>query len=292
MYYALKAISRMVRLFPLNALYVFSGFIVKIVFVFWREKRRNVYSNYSRILEVKNGGPATKREIKAVMKRNFENYGKFIAEFLYITKLIESRRIPEVRGGGVKALTDALKPGKGLIICTLHFSNWDMAGITIAARLKGRAEVWAVADDLGGGYNRFIQESRNVYGMNIVLPKRNLKDAYRCLERNGVISILVDRPVSRADGGGVEVLFFGKTVHMGSLAARLAVRSGAAVMLGCIFREGNRFYGDPGLVIQYRLTQDYDENVRIVAQAIMNEAEKVIMRHPEDWYMFRRMFPD
>jgi lauroyl/myristoyl acyltransferase len=225
-----------------------------------------------------------------VMKKNFENYGKFSVEFLYIQKLVKMGALPDMRGRGIAEFEKAFSFGKGIIIGTLHYSNWDIAGITISGHMKGKAEVWAVADDLGGGYNRFIQESRKAYGINIVLPNKNLKDAYKCLQNNGILNVLVDRPVPADDKTGVEVEFFGKKAHIASAAARIAVKTGAKIIVGGAPREGDWFYGDPGPMLEYTLTGDYEKDVVLVTQAIMKDAERIIMEHPEDWYMFRPMF--
>jgi lauroyl/myristoyl acyltransferase len=290
MYYIMNIISKFIQLFPLKGLYAVAGFLTKTIFMLWKEKRENVYANYRQILGVKFGRPATDAEIKEVMKKNFENYGKFSVEFLYINKLVKMGALPDVRGLGIAEIEKGLAPGRGLIIGTLHFSNWDIAGITISGHMKGKAEVWAIADDLGGGYNRFIQESRNAYGIHIVLPNKNLKDAYKCLQNNGILNVLVDRPVPRTDKTGVEVEFFGKKVFIASAAARIAIKSGAKIIVGGCVRENDWFYGDPGPVLDYNLTGDYDKDVVTVTQAIIKDAERIITQYPADWYMFRPMF--
>lgn len=290
MYILLKIISRFIQLFPLKWLYALSGGITKIVFMLWKEKRDNVRANYRQILGVKYGRPASETEINEVMKKNFENYGRFAVEFLYINKLIKKGVLPEMRGTGTAEMDRARSYGRGLILGTLHFSNWDIAGITISGHMKGKAEVWAIADDLGGGYNRFIQESRGAYGINIVLPNRNLKDAYRCLQNNGILNVLVDRPLPRSDKNGAEVEFFGKKVYIATAAARMAIRSGAKIIIGCLTRENDIMYGEPGVILAYDLTGDNEKDAQAITQAIMMDAERIITKHPADWYMFRKMF--
>jgi lauroyl/myristoyl acyltransferase len=290
MYFVLRAVSWFIQLFPLKWLYAMAGGITKIVFMLWKEKRENVRANFRQILGVKYGRPATEAEINVVMKKNFENYGKFSVEFLYINKMIKKGVLPEIHGTGTAELDRARSYGKGLILGTLHYSNWDIAGITISGHMKGKTEVWAIADDLGGGYNRFIQESRGAYGINIVLPNKNLKDAYKCLQNNGILNVLVDRPVPRTDKSGAEVEFFGKKIYIATAAARMAIKSGAKIIIGCLTRENDTMYGDPGAILEYSLTGDYEKDAQIITQEIMKEAEKIITRHPEDWYMFRRMF--
>lgn len=288
MYYILRFVEWFICLFPLKPLYRLAGSITKFVFMMWKEKRDNVYRNYSLVLSKKYGRPAADAEIRAVMEENFRNYGMFNVEFLYMHKLIRMNELPPINN--TEWVEEGLAPGKGLIVCTLHFSNWDVAGTIVSGHYKDRCEVWAIADDLGGGYSRFIQESRNRYGIKIVLPNRNLKDAYGCLKKGGILNILVDRPLPRTDKSGVEVEFFGKKTWVASAAARIAIKTGASVLVGYAVRDGESFYGQPGRILKYELTGDRDRDIQIVTQAMLSEAEKLIMAHPEQWYMFRNMW--
>ena len=285
MYYILRVVQFFITMIPIKILYAFAGFLTKLVFTFWKEKRENVYRNYSLILAKKFGRPATDAEIKKIMNENFHNYGKFNVEFLYIEKLVRMSALPPIRNQ--ERAEEGLKPGKGLMICTLHFSNWDVAGTIISGHYKGKRDVWAIADDLGGGYSRFVQESRAQYGIHIVLPNKNLKDAYSCLQNGGILNVLVDRPLPRSDKSGVEVDFFGKKAYVATAAARIAIKTGAAMLVGYAVRDGDSFYGQPGELIRYTPTGDKDKDIQIVTQALMTEAEKLIMAHPEQWYMFR-----
>jgi KDO2-lipid IV(A) lauroyltransferase len=288
MYYIFRFTAWFISLFPLKPLYNLAGWITKTIFMLWKEKRENVYRNYSIILEKKYGRPATDREIKAVMEENFINYGKFNVEFLYIHKLIKMSNLPPARN--MERIDAGLAPGKGLMICTLHFSNWDVAGTIISGHYKDKCEVWAIADDLGGGYSKFIQDSRNRYGIKIVLPNKNLKDAYTCLNKGGILNVLIDRPLPRTDKSGVEVEFFGKRIWVASAAARIALKTGAKMLVGYAVRDGMSFYGQPGPLLEYTLTGDKDRDIQIITQAAMKDAEKLIMDHPEQWYMFRNMW--
>ncbi len=282
MYYLLKVLVFLITLIPLKFLYWAGAAATSIVFMLWKEKRDNVYKNYNIILSKKFGRPARPEEIKNVMKQNFKNYGMFNAEFLYLNKMVKKGMVPEMRNK--ETINTALSKGKGLVMCTLHFSNWDIAGLAISGHYDN---VCAIADDLGGGYSRFIQETRGKYGIKVILPNKNLKDAYRCLNTNGILNILVDRPVSRADKRGVEAEFFGKKTFVAGTAAAIVLKTGAEVMLGCAVRDKNKFYGNPGKIIDFKPSGNYNYDIQILTQKILNESEKLIMKFPEQWYMFR-----
>ncbi|MEI7541989.1 MAG: hypothetical protein WCJ94_01905 [bacterium] len=288
MYYILRFAQFLISLIPIKILYAIAGFITKLVFSLWKEKRENVYRNYSLVLAKKFGRIATPAEIKKTMNDNFFNYGKFNVEFLYIHKLVRMSNLPEVKHP--ERIENGLKNGKGLMICTLHFANWDIAGAIISGHYNKKYGVWAIADDLGGGYSKFVQESRARYGIKVVLPNKNLKDAYECLKNNGILNVLIDRPLPRTDKSGVEVDFFGKKAYVASAAARIVLKTGAALLVGCSGREGDTFFGQPGELITYTTTGNKETDIQIVTQALMTEAEKLIMANPEQWYMFRNFW--
>lgn len=292
MYYILKFISWLVSFFPLKFLHFISGNLTRFIFFFLPGKRKNIYENYKYILTIKNGKAPSKNEIKKIMSENFYNYGKFCVEFLYINKLIkEIKSVPEISGGkGMEVIKKALASGNGLIIATLHFSNWDIAGITAAGNFASFSKVWAVVDDLGGGYSKFVQEQRIRYGMNIILPNKNLKDAYIALKNNNILCVLVDRPLPENDKTGVYIDFLGKKAYVASAAARLALKYNSKIILGYLMRKNNWFYGVTSDIIQYDLIDDYNKNVQNITQAIFKEAEKVILQYPEQWYCFKKMW--
>ncbi len=294
MYYILKIVSWFISIFPVNFLHFISGNLTRFIFFFLPEKRKKIYENYKYILTIKNGKEPDTAEIKKIMSENFYNYGKFCAEFLYINKLIkEIKSVPEISGGkGIDIIKKARSYGKGLIIATLHFSNWDIAGITASGNFAPFCKVWAVVDDLGGGYSKFVQEQRTRYGMNIVLPNKNLKDAYKALQNNDALCVLVDRPLPQDDKTGVFIDFLGKKAYVASAAARIALKYGSTIILGYLMREKNWFYGVTSDIIQYDLSGNYEKDIQIITQAIFKEAEKVILQYPEQWYCFKKMWVD
>ncbi|MCX8094177.1 MAG: hypothetical protein N3E50_08440 [Candidatus Goldbacteria bacterium] len=294
MYYILKILSWFISLFPLKLLHFISGNLTRLVFTFLPSKRKSIYENYKHILTVKNGKIPSDKDIKDIMSKNFYNYGMFCVEFLYINKMIkEIKSVPPINGGkGIEIIKKARENGKGLIIATLHFSNWDIAGITAAGNFASFCKVWAIVDDLGGGYSKFVQEQRKIYGMNVILPNKNLKDAYKALQNNDALCVLVDRPLPLNDKTGVFVNFLGKKAYVASAAARLALKYGSNIILGYLMRDNDWFYGVTSDIINYTLSGDYEKDVQIITQAIFNEAEKVILQYPEQWYCFKKMWMD
>ncbi len=286
-YTTIKFAVFLITALPINFIYWIAINITHIFFFFWKEKKINTESNYKTILKDILGREPLIAEIKNLAFQNRVHYGKFSAEFLYLPKLAKKDIFPDITNKD--SIDLALKRGRGLIIGTLHFSNWDIAGIVISKYCKN---VWAVADDLGGDFSRFVQETRGKYGINIILPNKNLKDVYRCLENNGVLNVLIDRPVSAEDKNGTVIDFFGKKARVTSFAARLALKTGADVAVGWTVRENGKFTAFCSDIIKYNATGNTSEDIRNLTQLMFKEAEKAVRKNPEQWYMFRKFFID
>lgn len=284
MYIFLKLFTSFITLFPLKILYSISIFITKFIFFILAKKRNNVFENYKIILQkIKNTNVIDKKVIKNIMNKNFEYYAMLNVEFLYISKLIGKI---DTDFSGQDYIRQALKNGKGFLLATLHMANWDLAGVMLATNFK---PVYAIVDDLGGGYSKYIQETRQKYGMNVILPNKNLKDAYSCLKNNHILNVLVDRPAQKNEKG-VEVEFFGKKTFVATVAARIALATDAPVALGYCIRTENNFKGILRAPIEFKKTDNYENDIKNLTQKIFKEAEDVISKYPDQWYMFRRMW--
>ncbi len=283
MYFLLKTFSFLVSLLPEKFIYAISSFFTRMVFFIWRSKRKNIRENYKTILEYKFNQQPAKKFLNHIMKKNFTHYGMFSAEFLMLKKLDKKGKI-HYDFAGQEHIKKGLSKGRGFVMCVLHFGNWDAAGAIIS---KTFAPAWAVADNLGGGYSKYVQESRGRYGIKIIIPGQNLRDIYAPLENNNILNILVDRPLPAGDKKGVEITFFGKKATVAPTAARVILKSGAAAALGYAIRKQDGFHGVCSPPVEFSPSGDTRQDLQNLTQLIFYRAEKIISAHPEQWYMFR-----
>jgi len=91
----------------------------------------------------------------------------------------------------------------------------------------------------------------------------------------------------------VKVNFFGSPVEVPAGPARLALRTGAAIVVTAFPRVA------PGKLEVETLT-DFEivtpargggDDVVELTQKIMDVAERFVRKHPDQWYMFREMWP-
>ncbi len=241
-----------------------------------------------RNMQIVLGEPQINGRVRQVARRSFRNYVKYMVDFLRQPHLKGQEIDAACISTGWKYVEEARQRGKGVMLISPHFGNWDGAATVFTAH--GYKLVSVAKDFEPPELNELVQGARRGKGIQIF----SLKDAGRgllsALKNNGMVVLLLDSPLRNE---GVVVNFFGQPVRMASGPGTLVYRTGATVMMGYIVRQpGNQtYYGcwEPELK-DYELTGEHDHDIQVITQSIANSLEKLVRRHPDQWYMFRHLF--
>ncbi len=233
------------------------------------------------------GEPKINRRVRDISRRSFRNYTKYMVDFLRQPHLTNQEIIALASTTGWQYLEEAKKTGKGLMMISPHFGNWDAAAVVL---LGHGHKLSSVAKDFEPPeLNKLVQDARRSKGVQIYSLKDSVRGLYNALKNNEAVVLLVDSPLRNE---GVVVEFFGKSVRMASGPGTLMCRTGSPAIIGYVVRQpGNdSFYGCWEPALPCPATGDRDQDIQAATQAIARAMEKVIRRHPDQWYMFRSIF--
>lgn len=268
------------------AQYYLSTVIADLVFRFWSQKGRATSTNAAQVL----GLQAKDQRSQALARRCFRNYAKYLLEFFQLSTVTSADLLNKVNAmAGYEHIEEALDQGRGLILVTGHFGNWDIAGAFLATRhpVSVIVEVFQPPE-----LNALVQGSRAAHGMKVIPLENAARQALRVLNRNEILGLLIDRPVHDQENG-VPVRLFGRETQWPGGAAALAMKTGALVIAGGCWRNPDDTYsGLLGRPIQCYRTGDYPGDLKRNMQLIVNSLEEIIRPNPDQWYMFRRMWPE
>lgn len=186
-----------------------------------------------------------------------------------------------IRYEGFEHFQKAMDQGKGVLFATAHLGNWELSAFAHALLSKPMSVVVRPLDN--PLLDAFVEQRRSLSG-NTILGKRDfMRGILRALKANQAVGILVDQNVSANEGIFVE--FFGEKACVSPAFAKLAARTGAAVIPGfAVWNHAEkkyilRFYppvpivGEPG--------ED--------TQRIQSAVEATIRQYPGQWlWMHRR----
>ena len=230
-------------------------------------------------------GPYAKPgEAKRLTRAAFANYARYMVDLVRLPHLKSRELIDSIRIEGWEHVEAAYTVGTGVVFVTGHIGNWDMAGAAFAAR--GRPVSALVETLKPARWNERVQRTRTAAGVKAIPIENGPREMLAALRKQEGLAVLVDRPLAN---DGVPVTFFGRPTRVPGGAATLALRTGSPVVPAALVRDprGSGYLAHIGPPIVGKRGDDPS----LVMQRIMSWLEGIIRRYPDQWFMFRHMWP-
>lgn len=191
--------------------------------------------------------------------------------------------IPAVtRVDGWETVEKSVAAGRGVVMVTAHYANWELVGALMAVRgLPVHAFYY---QQLLPALDEFLAWARARSGMQMLHQRRGLRECVRALRAGGVVGFVADQDGSR---DGVFLDFFGRLVSMPRGPFEFARHAGCDVLQVSCSRLSDGTYS---VVIAPPLRVDSPEDVGNVARVIAAGFEADIRRDPAQWQLFYSRF--
>jgi KDO2-lipid IV(A) lauroyltransferase len=272
------------QVIPLSVSYRLAALGAPLVFLAWGSKRRNAMANVTQMLGP-DQPPSAARQLAIAA---FCNYGRYLVDMMRLSAR-DVRRVERcLTVLGMEHVDRALAHGKGAIFVGGHVGNSDLGACVLGSR---GYPVTIIAETLQPPrWNDLVQRTRHEAGICTIPPEGSVRAMLDILRRNEVLALLIDRPTHQ-EGEGVAVRFFGAWTRVPGGVATLALRSGAPIVPACVYRQGTHWVIQvrPPLLIDR--TASLQADIQRLTQQVMDAMESFIRQHPDQWFMFRPMWP-
>jgi len=218
-------------------------------------------------------------EILKICHNCFRNLGKGLMECLQFPRLTSENLDRLVTFEGKQNIDNALKMGKGVIILTAHFDNWELLAASLA--LSGYDVNYIVRAVRSRRLNALVTQNRESMGIRCLPRGPSIKSALKCLRRNELLGILSDID-TKVDG--VFVDFLGRSAFTPRGPVSIALRTGAVMVPAFIIRQKDdthKIVAEKALDL--KITGDPDEDVRLNTARSTKIIESYIRKYPEQW---------
>ena len=173
--------------------------------------------------------------IQEVARESFRHLGITLVEFFLRQPRVRGVDLEkEVRFVGQHHFEEAFRRGRGVIVVSAHYGNWEIMGPRLAHAGYIVTGVSRVADD--PGLERMIEKIRARSGLHQIPRRRAARDGLAALRRNEILAILLDQNTAE---GGVFVPFFGRPASTAMGPAVFALKTGAAIVPTFNVREAD-----------------------------------------------------
>jgi KDO2-lipid IV(A) lauroyltransferase len=210
----------------------------------------------------------------------FASIGRLLVAFARLPRITKTNVAQWISYEGFEHYERAKERGNGVLFATAHLGNWELSAYAHALLTE---PMNVVVRPLDNPLLDAMVERRRAMSGNILLSKRDFaRSILTALRKNEPVGVLVDQN-SSADNGAF-VPFFGTLACANLTFAKLAARSGAAVIPGfATWRPQDRRY----------ILKFYPE-VTITGDAVADTGriqgalEKAIRETPDQWLWVHR----
>ncbi|MCX6344491.1 MAG: lysophospholipid acyltransferase family protein [Armatimonadetes bacterium] len=224
------------------------------------------------------GDQKTEAEIQKIAKGVFKHFMRGAFEFFYLLSLSRDQIDAMIDMAGKEHLDEALARGKGCIIVTAHYGNWELLARKLVI-LGYKVNVIARDSD-DAGMTGITQRIRESGGYKVFDRDQPIIGAFRALKNNEILGILPDQN----DIGGIFVPFFGRLAATAVGPAVLSMKSGAPIVPVFAPRvENGKYLAAAHPMIKFEPSGDEDRD-KLELMTLVNKAiEDEVRRNPSQW---------
>jgi len=247
-------------------------------------RRRVVMSNLRRAF----GASLDDRQIVTLAQGFYAHLLRSLAEFARVNLTPRSRH-PVVRVENVEAILRAHALGKGVLVLSGHFGNWEVVlPQAIESFPQYRGQFHILRRPLRPGLlDRLVTRRMRKSGLEVIPKRGSLQTILDRLGAGDAVVFIMDQHAGARDG--VQAEFFGSPAWTFRSLALVALSTKAPVVPAAVWREAD---GSHVLRFEEALWPvdgaTADEAIAANTRRYNAVLERIIMRHPEQWFWFHR----
>jgi KDO2-lipid IV(A) lauroyltransferase len=278
---AFQLIAFLVQLLPLKAVRRMGRSLGRFVYARIGHRRDVTLNNLRRAFPEK-----PEAELIQIARGAYENIGISLLELVWFPRMTRDQILKEVRFDRPDIVRQAQSRGKGVIVLTAHFGNWELLGQAMTVHFgfpfSGLAKTQS-----NRLVNQQINRRRELFGTKVIPMETSLREVLRALGEGELVAIAADQAAPKEN---VPMEFFGTLVptHIGPSV--LSLKMGSAIVAIFAVRSVDGSYEAHVIEVPSEDLKGYsDENVIELTRRHVKITENVIRQYPDQWlWMHKR----
>ncbi len=220
-----------------------------------------------------------------ISRESYQHLGREVVNMIRLSQLDREqvRATVEVPDDLWASFASAMAEGRGAILATGHYGNWEMAAAAVASR--GLPIRVVVQSQRNPWINARIEAARRSLGIGTIEMGDATRGIPRALAAGEAIGIAADQD---ARGRGVWVPFFGVPASSYRGPALFALRFGAPLFASVARRKPEGGYRMSGERIDVARTESLEEDVERLTAALARNLENEVRREPSQYFWLHK----
>jgi Kdo2-lipid IVA lauroyltransferase/acyltransferase len=229
----------------------------------------------------------TAAEREGILRLEYRNLGYLLAEFCQMPDYTPEFASKFIRYEGLDNYLAARDRGKGVLVLTGHLGAWELSSFYHS--LMGMPMGMVIRRLDNPLVDEFVNRIRCLHGNRVIHKDDFARGLIASMRKGETVGILMDTNMTPPQG--VFVPFFDVMACTASGLARIALKTGAAVVPGFLLWEEReqRYILRFGAALEVVSTGDSERDAIANTAAFTKAIEGYIRRYPEQWlWMHRR----
>ncbi len=273
-YFLLRSLAWVVNGLPVESATWLAAQIGDLLYGLLSKRRKTTLEN----LEKAFPGPDQAAQRNKIAREVFRSFSISLMEFFRIPAMLREASKRFVFEG-TEVLDAAFAKKKGVILVISHIGSWEY--LAFLPYLRGYPCSVIVRETRNPYIFKWIQDLRNQTGLHPIHRHKSVKEILRELKANHLVAILIDQ---WAGPSGLWMDFFGHPTSTTSIPARLAEKTGAALVPAFCLRTDTGHYK---IVIRPEVplvhAESSEERERKTTEQLNQMLEEEIRRWPGQW---------
>lgn len=229
---------------------------------------------------------AGEAEHRRILRASFVAQGWQLAEFAQMRRYSAAQAQRFVRYEGLENFLAARAPGRGVLVLTAHLGAWELSSFFHS--LMGYPMGIVIRRLDNPRVDALVNGIRTQHGNRVLHKDDFARGLLKAMHGGETVGILMDTNMTPPQG--VFVPFFGVEACTASGLARVALRSGAAVLPGFLLWEPaeRRYVLRFGPELPLIRSEDADADALANTALFTRTLEDYIRRYPEQWLWVHR----
>ena len=274
-YAAFQTVAFLVSLMPLRGAQGVGRKLGRFVFDTLGYRRDVTLGNLRRAFPEK-----PESELVHIARGAYENIGISLLELIWVPNFTSEQLAKMVHFDHPETIQEAHKRGKGVLLLTAHFGNWEILGQSILAqfgvRVNGIAKTQANLL-----VNRSIDKRRERFGNRVIHMETSLREVLKALREGEIVGIVADQAAPKEN---VPIEFFGTMVPTHQGPSAFSLKTGAPIVAVFTVRRPDSTYDCfVEEVPSSDLVGSSEENIIELTKRHVKVTEKYIRMYPDHW---------
>jgi KDO2-lipid IV(A) lauroyltransferase len=217
-------------------------------------------------------------ERRALAQRVFEHFGMVATDFMRTSGRTDEEVAANMEVEGREIVDQVLEQGKGMLVVSAHFGNWER--FAQYARTQGK-EIFAVARDADDSkVQSDVARLRELTGLTVISRGNAARTMISLLRENKIVALLPDQNSTES-----YLPFFGHPAGTALGPATISLRTGAPLVPAFCARIAPGKYKTVVLP-PLEPVPDVENKAEALARSMNLAIEGIVRLYPEQWLWF------